>query len=66
MVNLQGELDQYKNVMLFGEGNRRSKCDCWRLPASGDLSVEADRELIRGIQEEMLAAYLPAAASLHV
>ena len=50
-VNLQGELNQYKKVTLFGESD---------LPAGGDLTVEADRALIHDIQEQMLAAYVPA------
>ena len=50
-VSLQGELHQYKKVELFDEGD---------LPAGGELTVEADRALIHGIQEQMLAAYLPA------
>jgi len=50
-VNLQGELNQYKEVVLFEERD---------LPAGGDLTVEADRALIHAIQEQMLAAYVPA------
>jgi hypothetical protein len=49
-VNLQEEIHQYKTVKLFSEDE---------LPA-GDLSVEANREVMQGIQEEMLAACLPA------
>ena len=39
-----------KKVTLFEEGNP---------PASGDLSVETDIELICGTQEQMIAAYPP-------
>jgi hypothetical protein len=46
-VNLEGKLNQYKRMGMFGESF---------LPASADLSVETDRKLIRGMDPRALRA----------